>query len=291
VQEEEEEVIRRWIGPVLVGLALVVPAQVAAYTTTQLDPTTPGNRPVGKLFVDFPAATEECTAAVVDAPNRSTILTAGHCLTSLANGSAASARFYPGFHDGVGPFGKWTQFQALPAPQWVGTTNHRYDYGFIVLGRNTAGAAIQDAVGALPIAFNQARAQTYRDLGIPGDPEPKYDGEHLWACDSGYAGDLTTDAGPGPLQMQIGCDFGHGSSGGPWLDPQGAIASVNSNSPSSDPYIERGPYLGSDAAALFASAGSISTAPVVHKKCKKHKHHHNRALVAKKKCKKKHHHH
>jgi hypothetical protein len=279
----------------LIGLALAMPGTASAVTTAPLDSTTSANRSIGKIYSEFASGTTKCTASVVDAPNRSTILTAGHCLTSVAKGPILKATFYPAFHDNVAPFSHWDSAAVLPAPQWAGTDNHRYDYGFIVLARNTAGIPVQDAVGALPIAFNQPRNQSYRIFGYPAEPSPPYDGEKLWACDTGWSGDWTNGPGPGPLVIQAPCDFGVGASGGPWLSGQGAVASVNSNSPLADPNTENGPYLDGDAAALFATAGNISTAPPLvpapkKKKCKKKKGH-KRALPAKKKCKKKHHHH
>ncbi len=279
------------LGVVLVALALLLPAQAAAVTTTQLDSTVAPNRAVGKLFVDFPDGTTACSAAVVDAPNQSTILTAGHCLSSVDHaGGISGARFYPGWRDNTAPFGRWEQFQVLPAPQWVGTTNYRYDYGFIVLARNAAGTAIEDAVGALPIAFNQPRVQDYRVFGYPREPTPPYDGQKLWACDTTWSGDVTTGAEPGPYRLEVECDFGHGASGGPWLSAQGAVASLSSTSPVGFPNIERGPYLGGDAAALFATAGNISTAPPPvarrKRKCKK-KRRKGARIAKKKKCKKK----
>jgi V8-like Glu-specific endopeptidase len=288
---------RRPLAVLLVGIGLILPAQASGFTRTQLDSTAVANRAVGKLYLDFPVGTVKCSAAVVDAPNRSTILTAGHCLNSVADGGSISgARFYPGYHDGTAPFGKWESVQAVPSPQWGGT-NYSYDYGFIVVGRDAAGKPIEDVVGGLPMAFNQPRSQTYRPMGYPRLPNPPYDGEHLWACNTAWAADFYASS-MGPPQMSVGCDFGHGASGGPWLTAQGAVASLNSNSQIGVADIEDGPYFDGDAASLLAAAGSISTAPptpapavpaAVGKKCK-HKGHSRAIAAKKKKCKKKHHH-
>ncbi len=269
--------------------ALALPSQASAFTTELLDPTAVANRSIGKLFMTKANAVTQCTAAVVDAPNQSTLITAGHCLNSAGQGAAISARFVPGYHDGLAPFGEWTASQMLASPHWD-TVNHRYDYGFIVAARNARGVAVEDAVGALPIAFNQPRQQSYRLFGIPSAPNPPYDSQKLWACDTAWASDSTTDSGPGPFRLQVGCDFGEGSSGGPWLSGQGAVASVNSTSPVGQPNIENGPYLDSDAAALFATAGNIPTGPPARskKKCKKKKKGRSAASAKKKKCKRKH---
>jgi hypothetical protein len=197
----------------LIVAALALPAQAAGYTTAQLDSTAVSNRSVGKLFVTKPSVTVKCTASVVDAPNRSILVTAGHCLKSAANGSATGVRFVPGYHDGLAPFGEWSAAKIVSAPQWD-TVNLRYDFGFIVAARNAQGVAVEDAVGALPIAFNQPRQQAYRIFGYPYEPTPKYDGQKLWACETAWSADVG-DPFPGPPQIRAGCDFGGGASGGP----------------------------------------------------------------------------
>jgi hypothetical protein len=270
----------------LAGGMLVIPPGASAFTTAQADPTAPVNRSVGRLFINSQlSGTSKCSAAVVDAPNQSTLLTAGHCLSTAADGPTVSAKFIPGYQDGAAPFGTWTSARFVQAPQWNGVFNRRYDYGFVIVDRNPAGVPVEDVVGGLPLAFNQARDQAYRILGLPGEPLP-YDGERLWACETAYAGDLMSDPGPGPLRISAECDFGVGASGGPWIGAGGAVASVSSTKGATT---LRAPYFDNDAAALFQTAGTISTAPPVKKKkCKKKKKKgKKRALAAKKKCKKK----
>jgi hypothetical protein len=165
-----------------------------------------------------------------------------------------------------------------------------FDFAFIVLAPDSRGRYVEDVVGGLPIVFNQARDQGYRLLGYPAEPSP-FNGAQMWQCDSRYGGDVY-DPDPeeqyGPPIMYTGCDMGQGASGGPWLNPQGVVTSVTSTSLADHPNILGGPYLGDEAAALFASVTGV--APPHKKKCKKKKKKgHKRALVAKKKkCKKKH---
>ncbi len=279
---------------VLAALAVLVPAEAVAFTTTQPDPTAAVNRSVGRLFLTKAGGTVRCTATVVNAPNRSTLFTAAHCLNSAGNGAATSAEFAPGYHDGISPYGRWTSVNLLPSPLWD-TVSHRYDYGFIVVGRDASGQAVEDVVGGLPMAFNQPRAQNYRILGLPAQPAPPYDGQKLWACDTTYAGDYVIGVGTGPLQMMAGCDFGDAASGGPWLSSGNAVVSESSFDPAVPVDTLNGPYLDGNAAALLATAGNISTEPppkpkpAAKKKCKKGKKGKRKrnAAAAKKKCKKK----
>ncbi len=268
--------------------ATMVPAEVSAFTTSQPDASTPPFQSVGRLFITSQnTGTARCSAAVVDAPNQSTIITAGHCLNTATDGPTVSATFIPGYSSGVAPFGEWRAQEFLQAPVWAASFNRRYDYGFIVLARN-GGRAVEDVVGGLPLVFDQPRAQAFRILGLPGEPTPPYDGSTLFSCDTVYEGDFLSDAGPGPLRMKAGCDFGIGASGGPWLNSQNAVASVSSTKIGDPGTTLTAPYLDADAAALFATAGLISTAPPCKQaKKKKRKNKKRIASAAKKKKKKK----
>lgn len=279
---------RRWLIGALAALAMVIPAEASAFTTSVLDSTAPGNRSVGRLFITSAATgTSRCSATVVDAPNQSTVITAGHCLNSATDGPTVSAIFVPGYYDGVEPFGRWNAKQFIQAPQWAAGFNRRYDYGFVVIARNGR-RAVEDAVGGLPIAFNQPRAQGYKILGLPGEPTPPYDGSKLFACDTVFAGDSVSDGNAGPPRMRAGCDFGIGASGGPWLNGATTVVSVSSTKLANPPNTLTGPYLDGDAAALFATAGNISTASCkAKKKGKGKKSGASAAKKKKKKCKSK----
>jgi V8-like Glu-specific endopeptidase len=292
--------MRRYLIAALSCLACLAVAPAAAqatppntgdfmtpFTTSLISPSTsPPNRSVGKLYLRFPTGvTESCSASVVDANNQSTLITAGHCVYSSSRGGlATSATFVPGFHDGIAPFGEWSSLRIVPSGPWVLSGHSHFDFAFIVLRHDARGRYVEDVVGGLPIAFNQPRNQAYHLLGYPGVPNPPYNGQLMWACDSTYGGDFydpDPDEQYGPPIMYTGCNFDHGASGGPWLNPQGTVSSVISTTFSTHPNIVGGPYLGDDAAALFASV--TGTAPP--RKCKRKKGHKS-AVASKKKCKK-----
>ena len=283
----------------LIVLTAVAPAAAQAappntgtfsvpFTTSLISPSSEApNRSVGKLHLRYPNGTGEvCSAAVVDANNQSTLITAAHCVYGrFQGGLAASATFEPGYHDGVKPFGVWPSQRIVPSGPWVLSGHSHFDFAFVVLGRDSRGRYVEDVVGGLPIGFNQPRNQAYRVLGYPLLPSPPYNGELLWACDSTYGGDIydpDPDEQYGPPLMYTGCDMDQGSSGGPWLTAQGTVASVSGSTLSQSSNITGGPYLGDDAAALFAQV--TGTAPP--KRCKKTKKGKKSAAAAKK-CKKK----
>jgi V8-like Glu-specific endopeptidase len=264
------------------AVAALAPSMAAGYTTTQLDPTTPENRMVGQLVKSDLG--ESCSGIVVDAPNRSTVLTAAHCVQG-GDPTPKFVTFNPGFQDGTPNFGFFSGHAVLPAPQYVATGSPRYDYAFVVFGRkNITGPKLQDTVGARPIVFNQPRSGAYRMLGYPGQPNPPYNGQRLWACDTTYAGDVIFP-GSGPLNITAACNFQLGASGGPWLNSGGTVVAAHAGHVQGQ-QINYAAYLDSDAAALFAQASSINP-PAIRRHCKKKKRKKgNRAAAAKKKKKK-----
>ncbi len=255
----------------LVAVLLAMPAAAAAlnqvpFTTSQPDSSlSPYNR-VGKLLLHYPGENMSCSASVVDAANQSVVMTAGHCTyRSSLGGLPTSAEFIPAYVDGSRPLGTWPSQSISVAAPWIASGHSHYDYAFVVLGRNANGQAVEDVVGGFPIGFNQPRGGPIRALGYPAEPNPPYNGERLTMCDTSYGGDFRDpdpDEQYGPSGMYIGCDMSHGASGGPWLNPQDTLVSVNSTTfGTSNPGILGGPYLDGDAAALFATVtGSPETA-------------------------------
>jgi V8-like Glu-specific endopeptidase len=242
-------------------------AATPPFTVTEVDPTLAPNRSSGKLFFTYPGGPtpSQCSAAVVDAENQSVIVTAGHCVLGKEETEFSTKMvFVPGYRNGDAPFGEYPAQTLITTPQWMESRNTKYDFAAVVLGRNADGAAVEDVVGGLPIAFNQPRDQTYTHYGYPGQPSPPYDGERMFTCESAYGGDVEAASGgvpyEGPKLLSIGCDQEQGASGGAWLNPQGVVTAVATNGlPSADLLLA--PYLGDVAAAVFSSASA--TVPVI----------------------------
>jgi V8-like Glu-specific endopeptidase len=294
VQAEEKVMGRLLSALVLVTVAALVLASAAQAVTipferTLTDTSAPPGIRTGKLFLTLSDGSQkDCSASSVDAPNRSTLITAAHCVFPNSRlGLAASATFAPGYHDGDSPYGQYFSRQIAVPPLWIAGRSH-FDYAFIVVGRSGKGRAVQDVVGANPIAFNQPRQQAYRLIGYPNDPDPPFTGQTSWKCNTAWGGESYAPAPnqSDPPTILAGCDMGEGSSGGPWLTDQGVVASVTHTAVPGSPNVLGGPTLDDAAAALFASVNTISTAT----HCKKKKGHKS-AVAAKKKCKRKHRHH
>lgn len=190
---------------------------------------------VGRLFFTDHGEDASCTATVVEAGNRSTIVTAGHCVNATDllgedNQWTRNVLFIPGYHDGQEPYGRFTGRIGFVDETWLdndqqhGEIYDAYDQATVVLNPNERGQRAQDAIGAAQrIGFDEPGAGTATSFGYPrasSDPArdglPEYIGERLAFCQGPakeYLGTPDNPAAPG--QWGPSCVMGGGSSGGP----------------------------------------------------------------------------
>lgn len=192
-------------------------------------------RTVGRLFFTDHGEDVSCTATVVDSANRSTVVTAAHCVDSTDllgedNQWAANEMFVPGYHDGQAPYGKFVGRAAVADTTWLendaqdSARFHAHDQAFEVLNTNEQGEHVQDAVqGAQKIGFDQPGNTRMYAFGYPraaNDPAreglPEYTGERLAYCNgTGREYPGTSDSPESKDQWGTACIMGGGSSGGP----------------------------------------------------------------------------
>ncbi len=212
----------------------------------------------GKIYGRIPGiGGYECSGTVVDSPNFSVIFTAGHCVADERAGLARKLVFIPAYNRKERPFGTFVFDEIIVAKQWAQRGNFNYDFSAVVMSP-LDGVAVQTAVGARGIAFNQPRKQDYQAFGYPFNRQR---GQVMWNCASSYFQDDPHPAGGGELPFGIGCDMGPGASGGGWI-----INGTTLNSVSSFGYDERsdllyGPYLGGAAQKVY-NAAAAAVVPV-----------------------------
>lgn len=209
----------------------------------------------GRVFFTYQGRTASCSGDAVTSANRSTVVTAGHCV-KLDGAWHTDWVFVPGYDNGQRPYGTWTASKTLSTPQWTASEDINYDVGAAVVNP-LDGRKLADAVGGQGIAFNQARGQTMYSFGYPA--AAPYDGSKLVYCSGKVINDFLTSKDIG-----LRCDMTGGSSGGPWFLNFGEQAgtgiqnSVNSfkyNLPLLSDYMF-GPYFGDDAKNLYDTAQS-----------------------------------
>ncbi|MBC9728205.1 serine protease [Streptomyces sp. TRM68367] len=207
----------------------------------------------GRVFFTYQGRTASCSGNAVTSANKSTVMTAGHCV-KLEGSWHTNWVFVPGYHDGQAPYGKWAASKTLSTPQWTASEDINYDVGAAVVAP-LDGKELTDVVGGQGLAFNTGYNKTMYAFGFPA--AAPYDGEKFIYCSGTTYRDflLSDDHG-------LTCDMTGGSSGGPWFTQfdeatgKGLQSSVNSFKYNFLPTAMYGPYFGADAQKLYQTAES-----------------------------------
>ena len=114
------------------------------------DPTVPAYRVNGAIFISEGAGIGfgRCSGTSVVSPNKSVVITAGHCVYDEGIWSDRKWVFVPGYHHGERPFGTFTAHWLGTTPAWHAHENENFDVGAAVVGRNEKGQTLAAAVGA-----------------------------------------------------------------------------------------------------------------------------------------------
>ncbi len=199
------------------------------------------------------------------------MLTAGHCVINAETGAEARLlAFVPGWREGSDPYGVWVAEQRVIAKSWKATAGHfpneGGDLALLVLA-DRRGRSVEEEVGSLGIAFDQACAQTYTQWGYPA--ASPFDGEILYAETAPYLG---TDSRSlfAPRTMKIASDFTAGASGGPWtIGPLTAptVVSVTDYGYEDEPGYLYGAYFGTAAREAYELASGTPVAAGIEEAC------------------------
>lgn len=240
-------------------------SQVVAPTAGQLDdvspmafphgggPWTGGGKVVttaGRVFFTYQGRQASCSGNAVTSGNKSTVITAGHCV-KLDGAFHTNWAFVPAYNNGNAPYGTWTARSLRATPQWVASEDINYDVGAAVVNQLN-GQSLTDVVGGQGVAFNQARGQNMYAFGWPA--AAPYDGTRMIYCSGRVFNALISDG------LGMTCDMTGGSSGGPWFlqfseaAGTGLVNSVNSYKINFIPTWMFGPYFGADAQNLYNQA-------------------------------------
>jgi V8-like Glu-specific endopeptidase len=223
------------------------------------DPTEPQYRVNGAIFISEGAGIGfgRCSGTSVVSPNKSVVITAGHCVYDEGIWSDQKWVFVPGYHHGERPFGTFTAHWLGTTPAWHAHENENYDVGAAVVGRNEKGQTLAAAVGADRLKTGLSPDQTFDVYGYP--VEKPFNGGTLQVCrEASFEGhDFGSLFEPGPLDLAISCDDSAGGSGGGWVIEGNVVNGVTTYGYASDPFTNFGPYFGGDVAKLYARAKQI----------------------------------
>lgn len=204
----------------------------------------------GRVFFTYQGRNASCSGNAVTSGNKSTVITAGHCV-KLDGAYHTNVAFVPAYANGNAPHGTWNARTTTATPQWDASEDINYDIGAIVVGQ-VGGRFLTDVVGAQGIAFNQPRADNTYAFGYPA--AAPYDGSKLVYCSGRTFNAFLSDG------IGMTCDMTGGASGGPWFRTfseatgTGTLNSVNSYKINLIPTWMFGPYFGTDAQNLYNRA-------------------------------------
>lgn len=175
---------------------------------------------VGKAFFHDPSdgGDYQCSASSLNSGSLRLVLTAGHCVHNgpvscvdpgVGNAWMENWVFVPGYAFGSRPNGTFPARTLRAFNNWINNCDLQYDAAMVTTSTNEFGALLVNAVGGNALAWN---FPTEFDATIFGYPSNHDDGEVQWVCQG-----RTSRAGVFDPRPQLGCNFGEGSSGGPWF--------------------------------------------------------------------------
>lgn len=216
------------------------------------DPAVYPNSVHGKLFGRMRGlGIYSCSGTVVEAANRNTVVTAGHCVTDPTYGVTSKLVFVPAYDRGARPFGTWVFDRIVTQRAWRRNGNFNFDLAGVEMS-SPSGASLQDAAGAIPVTPNLPVEQTYVATGYPVN---RRDGETMWRCTAPFDGYDPRPITHGPTPFAIGCNMGIGASGGS-LTVDGAVSSVVSFGYEDHRNVLYGPRLGRKLVAVYEKAAN-----------------------------------
>ncbi|WP_018157778.1 trypsin-like serine peptidase [Demetria terragena] len=212
----------------------------------------------GKMFYIDPrkpanANRYQCSATAVTAGNKSTVLTAGHCMHQgsggIKGGFFKNVVFIPAYKDGAAPYGQWNGVWGGTTIAWANSSTLAGDVAFFAVAKN-GGKTLGDTVGSAGVGFGATHqgSQTYA-FGYPA--AKPFDGSDSYYCSGkSFAGAYVGTKG-------LNCRLNQGASGGGWMvglnvaTGAGTAISVNSHLVNIYPGRMFGPHFGQAAKEAY----------------------------------------
>ncbi|WP_420629589.1 trypsin-like serine peptidase [Candidatus Leptofilum sp.] len=191
---------------------------------------------VGRLSFTTSSGTSYCSATTISGNN---IVTAAHCLYDTTNDQWFSSWvFTPAYRDGNAPYGSFPASACYILTSWVNLTGSysinswaRFDLGVCSMNSNSASQTLNQAVGWMGRQWNASYTKHFYDLGYPfknyNDDFIPNAGLYLRTCVAESFRQAYNVRG-------MGCNWGGGISGGPWMvnyginQVRGNVSGVNS---------------------------------------------------------------
>ncbi|GLF99730.1 trypsin-like serine peptidase [Streptomyces yaizuensis] len=236
------------------------PAAAPARRDGRAAPRVNESAAVGKVYFRNPVNGLDymCSAAAINSPSKQMVTTAGHCVnTGGVNGAAGQWMqnwvYIPRYRSGARPFGTYAALQYRAFTSWVTHSDFTRDAAMVTtLPLN--GTKVVNATGGHGLSWNFSRNQPMAVMGYPGNRDS---GELQWICQG-----TTRQYGFFDPRIELQCDFGGGSSGGPWLREFNAANGLGSQngvmSTIGGGGWNQSPYFDDAVKAMFDAQGSVT---------------------------------
>lgn len=162
---------------------------------------------VGKVFFLSGGRRWACSASALNSPSKQLVITAGHCVFR-AGDYVRKWVFIPKYHNGSKPFGVFAAKQFRTFDSWREKRNYHRDVAMVTTYR-VRGRKLVNRVGGNGLTWNRPRFLHYTLVGYPLDHSH---GEIQWFFQGNSRHVSLFDP-----RIEVKCDFGGGSSGGPFL--------------------------------------------------------------------------
>lgn len=213
---------------------------------------------VGKVFYTKPTDGKDyvCSASAINSPSKQMVITAGHCVNVGGKDGTAGQwmtnwTYVPQYREGARPFGTFAAKEYRAFNGWINNSNLDWDVAMVTTWPRS-GDKLVNVTGGHGLSYNYNREQAVTVWGYPGNRD---NGQVQWWCTG-----TTRRVGVTDGRIEIKCDFGGGSSGGPWLREYsdstglGYVNGVTSTA-TSDGW-NRSSYFGDSVKAMFDAQGS-----------------------------------
>ncbi|MEV7418220.1 trypsin-like peptidase domain-containing protein [Streptomyces sp. NPDC089919] len=166
---------------------------------------------VGKVFFRDPSdgLNYVCSASALNSDSKQLLITAGHCVHEGRGGTwMQNWTYVPRYRSGARPLGTFAAKQFRAFNSWMSDSDLNRDVAMVTTWPLN-GNKVVNVTGGHGLSWNYSRNQAVTVLGYPGN---NAGGEIQWWC-QGTTQQVSVFDG----KIQIKCNFGGGSSGGPWL--------------------------------------------------------------------------
>ena len=207
----------------------------------------------GKVFFTKPSDGKDyvCSASALNSDSKQMAITAGHCAHEGDGGDWMENWAYaPEYRNGDRPYGTFAAKQLRTFNGWIDNGDLNWDVAMVTTWPQDDGKLV-NRTGGNGLSWNYSREQ---DVTINGYPGNRDNGEIQWYCTG------TTSDSDGKLAL--GCDFGGGSSGGPWMrefdessglgNTNGVMSTIDNNG------VNRSSYFGDSVKAMFDEQGPVT---------------------------------